>query len=331
MLTPAAPAGGGPRTGPLPRQRFNFDNDRSVGSVRRWLIAAVSLAVLTVVVTVLINTLGSSSAHRVQVPDVRGKASVDAIAELQNKGFKIRTEQSADSVVPPDHVIGTEPPANAAVSKGANITVHVSYGPEQRQLPDVSALSYADAVKRLKAAGFGKFKQKTAPSTPEFKDRVVETSPPANQTTAITNEIVIVVGTGPETKPLPDVVGQTVELAQKNLSVYGFTKFTQVEVDSTRSAGEVVGTSPPAGETVPVDAVVELRVSRGNQFVMPDLTGLFWVDAEPQLRALGWTGVLIKGPDVDAGGPGHNRVLYQSPAAGQGVNTDASITLRFGQ
>ena len=35
--------------------------------------------------------------------------------------------------------------------------------------------------------------------------------------------------------------------------------------------------------------------------------------------------------DVDAGGSGHNRVLYQSPAAGQGVNTDGNITLRFGQ
>jgi serine/threonine-protein kinase len=41
--------------------------------------------------------------------------------------------------------------------------------------------------------------------------------------------------------------------------------------------------------------------------------------------------MLIKGADVDAGGSGHNRVLYQSPAAGQGVNTDGNITLRFGQ
>ena len=36
--------------------------------------------------------------------------------------------------------------------------------------------------------------------------------------------------------------------------------------------------------------MIELQVSRGNQFTMPDLTGKFWVDAEPRLRALGWTG-----------------------------------------
>ena len=64
---------------------------------------------------------------------------------------------------------------------------------------------------------------------------------------------------------------------------------------------------------------------------MPDLSGLVWTEAEPQLRALGWTGILIKGADVDAGGAQHNRVVFQSPSAGQGVNRDGSITLKFGQ
>lgn len=126
------------------------------------------------------------------------------------------------------------------------------------------------------------------------------------------------IGSGPATKPVPDVTGQTLELAQKNLTVYGFTKITEVTADSPRPAGEVIATSPPSGEDVPLDAVIELRVSRGNQFVMPDVTGLFWTDVEPQLRALGWTGILVKGADVDAGGAGHNRVLYQSPAAARG-------------
>ncbi|HET9874997.1 MAG TPA: Stk1 family PASTA domain-containing Ser/Thr kinase [Mycobacterium sp.] len=331
MLAPVRTGGSAePRTDPLPRQQLDFDDNRPVGSVGRWLVAAVVLAVLTVIVTVLINTLGGKT-HQIQVPDVRGKASVDAIAELQNKGFKTRTEQKADSVVPPDHVISTDPPANASVNTGDKITVNVSYGPEQHQLPDVSSLSYADAVQKLKAAGFGKFKQVDSPSTPELKDRVIGTNPPANQTTAITNEIVIVIGSGPATKPVPDVAGQTADLARKNLTVYGFTKVTETAVDSRRPAGEVIGTVPPAGETVPLDSVIDLQVSKGNQFMMPDLSGMFWTDAEPQLRALGWTGILIKGADVDAGGSGHNRVLYQSPAAGQGVNTDATITLRFGQ
>ncbi|MEO6792508.1 MAG: Stk1 family PASTA domain-containing Ser/Thr kinase [Mycobacterium sp.] len=321
--------GGASHTGPAARHEVDFAHERP-GSVGRWLIAAIVLAVLTVIVTVSINSFGGHT-HQVQVPDLRARASVDAIAELQNKGFKTRTEQRADSEVPPDHVISTDPPAGAPANKGDRITVHVSYGPEQRQLPDVASLSFADAVKKLTAAGFGRFRQVDSPSTPELKDKVVGTNPPANQTTAITNEIIILIGTGPATKPVPDVTGQTVELAQKNLAVYGFTKITEVTVDSPRPAGEVIATSPPSGETTPVDGVIELRVSRGNQFVMPDLTGMFWNDAEPQLRALGWAGMLVKGADVDGGGAGHNRVLYQSPPAGQGANRDGNITLRFGQ
>jgi beta-lactam-binding protein with PASTA domain/serine/threonine protein kinase len=320
---------GAPRTDSLTRP-LDFTRDRNVGSVGRWLIAVVVLAVLTVVVTILINTFGSNT-RDVQVPDVRGQVSADAIAALQNRGFKIRTQQKPDSTVPPDHVIGTDPRANASVGAGDEVTVNVSTGPEQREVPDVSSLSYADAVKKLKSAGFGRFKQANSPSTPELKGRVIGTNPPANQTSAITNEITIIVGSGPATKQIPDVAGQTVELAQKNLTVYGFTKISQAPVDSPRPAGDVIGTNPPAGATVPVDSVIELQVSKGNQFVMPDLSGLFWTDAEPQLRALGWTGVLVKGADVDAGGTNHNRVVYQSPAPGQGVNKDGPITLKFGQ
>jgi beta-lactam-binding protein with PASTA domain/serine/threonine protein kinase len=329
MLSSAASGLGGPRTDPLPRQVLD-DTDRDRGSVGRWVVAVAVLAVLTIVVVIAFNTFGGNT-RDIQVPDMRGLVSADAIAALQNRGFKTRTLQKPDSTIPPDHVISTDPGANASVAAGDEITINVSTGPEQRELPDVSSLSYADAVKKLTAAGFSRFKQASSPSSPELMGKVIGTNPPANQTSAITNVITIIVGSGPETKQIPDVAGQTVDVAQKNLNVYGFTKFSQASVDNPRPAGEVVGTNPPKGTTVPVDSVIELQVSKGNQIVMPDLSGMFWSDAEPRLRALGWTGVLDKGPDVDAGSSQHNRVVYQNPPPGAGVNRDGIITLKFGQ
>jgi eukaryotic-like serine/threonine-protein kinase len=330
-LLAATPSGGqrGQQTEPLARQQNGYGDRAGAGSVGRWLIAVAVLAVLTVAVTVAINMIGGNP-RDVQVPDVSGQPSADATAALQNRGFKIRTQQKPDSIVPPDHVINTDPKGNDSVGAGSEVTVNVSTGPEQREIPDVSSLSYADAVRKLTAAGFGKFKQAAAPSTQEMKDKVVGTSPPANQTSAITNEITIVVGSGPETKPVPDVGGQTVEQAQKNLTVYGFTKFSQSPVDSTQPAGQVIGTNPPVGANVPLDSVVDLQVSKGNQFVMPDVSGMYWTDAEPQLRALGWIGVLVKGADVPGPDTQRNRVVYQSPGPGAGINRDANITLKFG-
>jgi serine/threonine-protein kinase len=322
---------GGPRTDPLPRQALDrTDHDRVGGPIGRWVVAVAALAVLTIVVVIAFNTFGGST-RDVQVPDMRGQVSADAVAALQNRGFKTRTLQKPDSAIPPDHVISTDPGANASVGAGDEITINVSTGPEQREVPDVSSLSYGDAVAKLKTAGFGKFKQANSPSTPELLGKVIGTNPPANQTSAITNVITVIVGSGPETKQVPDVAGQTVDLAQKNLTVYGFTKFSQAQVDSPRPAGEVVGTNPPKDQVVPVDSVIELQVSKGNQFVMPDVTGQVWTEAEPRLRALGWTGVLDKGPDVDAGGSQHNKIVYQNPPAGSGVNRDGIITLKFGQ
>ena len=143
--------------------------------------------------------------------------------------------------------------------------------------------------------------------------------------------ITIVVGSGPETKPIPDVTGLTVDEAQKDLAAVGFTKVTQTLVDSIRPAGEVLSTSPSKGQTTALDSMIEIQVSKGDQFVMPDISGMFWTDAEPRLRALGWTGVLDKGPDVDAGSAQHNRVGSQSPSAGTGCNKDGTVMLKFGQ
>ena len=82
-----------------------------------------------------------------------------------------------------------------------------------------------------------------------------------------------------------------------------------------------MNTNPAAGQTVPLDTVIELRVSRGNQFSMPDLSGQFWADAEPTLRALGWTGVLIKGADVQNSGQRSNAVVTSEPGGGHQRST----------
>lgn len=196
-------------------------------------------------------------------------------------------------------------------------------------MPDCTGFSYADCVKKLRDAGFGKFKQTDSPSKPEDKDKVVSTVPPANQLSAVTNEITVVVGNGPQTAEVPVVAGQTVDVAQQILTASGFLKTVSVPTDSPEPAGQVVGTEPASGQTAPQDTVVQIQVSKGNQFVMPPLTGQFWTDAEPNLRALGWTGVLIKGPDAQNSGQRSNAVVTQSPAAGTAVNFGAPITLSF--
>ena len=286
------------------------------------------LAVLTVAVTIAINTFGGET-RQVQVPDVKGQVSADAVATLQNHGFRTHTQQKPDSEVPPDHVIGTDPAANSSVSAGDDITVNVSTGPEQREVPDVSSLSYGDAVQKLKSR------------VSAFSSRAIRRPRPNSRTRC----------SAPIRRPIRRRRSRTRSPSSSvrdrrpgtcptcRARRWTWLSRTSRCTASPRSpsprstapgrAGTVLTTNPAAGQPVPLDTVIELRVSRGNQFTMPDLSGQFWVDAEPNLRALGWTGVLIKGADVQNSGQRTNAVVSQSPSAGSAVNFDAPITLNF--
>ena len=134
-------------------------------------------------------------------------------------------------------MIDTDPAANSSVDAGDEVTLNVSTGPEQREIPDVRNLSYDDAVEKLTDAGFENFRPSSSPSTPEMKDKVLGTNPPVNQTSAITNEITIVLGAGPETRPVPDVKGQSADSAVQIMTASGFTKTVPVDVDSPPRPG----------------------------------------------------------------------------------------------
>jgi eukaryotic-like serine/threonine-protein kinase len=308
---------------PQPAPRFTRK------SVRRWLLVVVALAVLTVVVRYAINAI-SGPTYSVKVPAVAGLLSADATVTLKNNGFEPSTLQQPNNTVAPQHVIDTNPHAGDAAAQGSTVTITVSTGPEQRPVPDVSNLRFADAAAKLMAAGFGKYKPVPTPSSPEQKGWVLGTYPKANDPAPVTFEISVLVGSGPASVDVPAVAGQTEDQAKATLTAAGFINLISVPTDSLQQAGTVIGTSPPAGQSTPKDQEIQVQVSKGNQFTMPDLTGLFWTDAEPNLRSQGWTGILIKGADVLGPDNMRNKVVYQSPPANAPVDRDANITLKFG-
>jgi len=303
-------------------------------AIGRWFAIVAVLAVLTVVVTVLLNFVGGNP-RDVQIPDLRGQKYDEAVVSLQNLGFKTVRSQQPDSEVPVGDVISTDPAANTAAARDDQITINVSTGPQQAEVPDCTAnLTYAQCASKLKAAGFEKVRQSPSSSPVVPKDVVIGTNPPANQTSAITNEIIVVVSSGPDSKPVPDVTGQTPDVATQILIANGFTvPPIAVQVDGlVPTKGQVMGTLPPANTNAAVDTPIQLQVSRGNEFKMPDLRGRFWTDALPILQNMGWQlgpGNFNKLPDIEGNGAPSASVLIQDPPAGTPIRTDGTITLTF--
>ena len=188
-----------------PPTRSAGESDR--GSAWPWRSAVVVLAGLAIVLTIVMTTARHDS-RDAPLPDVRGQGVADATDLLRSRGLGTRVQPKTDPTVPIDHVIDTEPVAGIAVSPGQEIGVDVSTGsapslPDpsvdmtQRPVPDVSSLTYVDAIRRLTDAGFGQFQQAWVPSTAALKGRVLGTNPLARHIVAVTREITIVIGSGP--------------------------------------------------------------------------------------------------------------------------------------
>jgi serine/threonine-protein kinase len=296
-------------------------------SIRRWVIAVAMLAVLAVVVAVGFSVFG---ARDVRVPDVHGQKLDEARTALENAGFTVNVQTKPDSTVAQGDAINTEPEADSMASTSDVVTINVSTGTTQQKVPDCRTLTYQECASKLEDAGFQKLAQAAQASSPEDKGKVVQTSPPANSTSAITNEITVFVGSGPGTAPVPPVANQTADIAQQILGGAKFTNLVQVPVDSVLPAGQVVGTVPPAGTDTPLDAQIQVQVSKGNQFTMPDLTGKVYTEVVPYLQSLGYLRTPDSGPDVPGTADQHFKVVRQDPPAGAGVNKDGAITLYYG-
>jgi beta-lactam-binding protein with PASTA domain/predicted Ser/Thr protein kinase len=95
----------------------------------------------------------SKGPRPVQVPDVVGQPYANAAGALQGAGFNV-TRAEIESDEPKGVVVAEDPPAGTPVPKGTKITLSVSKGPAESQVPDVTFQSQPDAEKLLRGASF---------------------------------------------------------------------------------------------------------------------------------------------------------------------------------
>lgn len=134
----------------------------------------------------------SKGAESVSVPNVVGASASNAENSLINAGFKVNSSYRYSSDVAEGRVISQDPSGTA--TKGSTITIYVSNGPEEGDVPNVVEESESDATTTLKNAGFKVSVKKMASSTVD-EGRVIsqDTLGKANKGTTVT----IVVSTGP--------------------------------------------------------------------------------------------------------------------------------------
>jgi serine/threonine-protein kinase len=139
--------------------------------------------------------------------------------------------------------------------------------------------------------------------------------------------VTLTVSTGPGNTSVPAVEGQPLDAARGAIQ-QAHLKVGQVQQQSSNQvpSGEVISTSPTAGQTVPINTAVEIFVSSGKPSVnVPDVVGKPQDSARAALQAAGFqvsTGTPESDPAVPAGS-----VKSEDPAGGTQAASGSTVTL----
>jgi serine/threonine-protein kinase len=101
-------------------------------------------------------------------------------------------EQESD--VPEGDVISQSPGAGTRVTRGDRVTITVSTGRPQVDVPDVVGMSEERAILRLNGAGLTPVSQKRAVTDPSQDGVVIEQRPGAGDEVDEGHQVVIVIG-----------------------------------------------------------------------------------------------------------------------------------------
>jgi serine/threonine-protein kinase len=196
------------------------------------------------------------------LPDITNQPQDAVTSTLAAAGLKLNvTGQQFDETVPAGAVlswsVGNPPvqnPVGQQVPTGTAVDAVVSGGPAPRTIPDFVNHPFDEANASLTGAQLV-----VQQLDPQFNDsipagNIISLNPPSGTQVPRGSTVQIVVSKGPDTVPVPSVVGQTLDQAKATLQSVGLT----VGGVAGPLDKPVVATSPPANTPAPLGPAVSL-------------------------------------------------------------------------
>ncbi|WP_216871046.1 Stk1 family PASTA domain-containing Ser/Thr kinase, partial [Modestobacter excelsi] len=182
----------------------------------------------------------------------------------------------------------------------------------QVTVPDLTGKTQDEATAAITGAGLTVGTISREASTEEQRDTVLSSDPASGEKADPQAPVRLVIGGGPNTIAVPDVVGQDQDAAMSALEGAGFTGSISTQQErSLAPEGQVISVDPAAGSQAAPDTRITLRVSTGS-IELPDVRGLTESAAREQLVAAG----------IDNGNIESTNAESDAVAAGNVVNSD---------
>ncbi len=258
----------------------------------------------------------------IEIPDLTGSEQAQALEDLQNLGFKVGIENSADASVPAGSVIRTQPPSNTVINPDSLVTIIVSVGPEAFPIPYVLDIETERAIYVVEESGFtlGQLLEVNDENIP--RGFVISQNPVAGTKMSPGTTVDLVVSKGPSLIEISDLSRKSPEDAIQILETLGFEYELIEEYSEDVEIGLVSGTIPEAGEIVTPDELIQVIVSLGIKIEVPEVEGLGYEDAINILEELGLV--------VTVSGDTNGIVRKQIPRKGEFLEPEGVVELTFG-
>ena len=321
--TAVAPAAGGTQV--LSRDEMAYEDDEEPGRRRAAAYVIAALVILGLFALLAWLVANNMFGEQVKVPKVIGLEEDEAVDKLAERGFEAEVE-SRPSKKDEGIVVDQDPAQGEEADEGSTVTIFVSSGPRQVEVPDLTGLTREEAKDELEAEGL-----ELGEVTPEVNEDVEEGTvfdqdPAPGEEADTGSEVAITISAPPENVIVPTVIGQTQDSAENEITAAGLG-VDVTTAPSDQEPGIVIAQDPEGGAELPPGDVVTITVSEGpEEREMPDVRGQDGNEAEAFLESdYGLVVDQVEQPCPDAVPPG--AVCEQDPGPGEPVSEGDSATL----
>lgn len=199
----------------------------------------------------------SSGEGSKSIPNVIGATEADATNSLQAAGYKVNVSYGHSATVAAGQVISQSPDSSQKGQAGDTITISVSQGPDEIDMPNVVGSTKDAAVAELQSKGFTVTINEE--DKPEAAGTVVGQNPVAGTKLSSGSAVIIAISTGHVQVTAPDVRGMYPNDAVATLQAAGF-KGEMKQEPREGDYGKVVSTTLIPGTQYPSNTGITIYV-----------------------------------------------------------------------
>ena len=192
-----------------------------------------------------------------------------------------------------------------------------------RAVPSLRGLAVGAARAELRGAGLtarvGGARHSALP-----KGEIIATSPSVGSRIGSGSPVTLIVSLGPRMIQVPNVSGESLQVAEANLRAAHLRIGAITKIPSTIQPGDVIATTPPAYSTTPQTRPIRITISAGPP--LPDFVGQQVQAARAVAQAGGYTINAV--PDASGNQPA-NTITSQSPGPGTPITPGEVVTVHY--